>query len=80
MQYILPKSLLEPIYHCFYYFEVMNVSKGVAEFLKKSNALSVDWKVFKRVCIEQYVTSCKNHCKESVQLATYRTITVYCPV
>lgn len=24
MQYILPKSLLEPIYHCFYYFEVMN--------------------------------------------------------
>ena len=26
MHYILPKSLLEPIYHCFYYFEVLDVS------------------------------------------------------
>ena len=26
MQYLLPKSLLEPIYHCFYYFEVLDVS------------------------------------------------------
>ena len=26
MQYILPKSLLEPIYHCFYYFDIINVS------------------------------------------------------
>ena len=27
MHYILPKSLLEPIYHCFYYFEVLDVCK-----------------------------------------------------
>ena len=27
MQYILPKSLLEPTYHCFYYFEVLDVRK-----------------------------------------------------
>jgi son of sevenless-like protein len=26
MQYLLPKSLLEPIYHCFYYFEILDVS------------------------------------------------------
>ena len=26
IQYVLPKSLLEPIYHCFYYFEVLDVS------------------------------------------------------
>ena len=26
MQYLLPKTLLEPIYHCFYYFEVLAVS------------------------------------------------------
>lgn len=26
VQYILPKSLMEPIYHCFYYFEAMDVS------------------------------------------------------
>ena len=26
MQYILPNSLLEPVYHFFYYFEVMDVS------------------------------------------------------
>ena len=29
MQYILPKSLLEPIYHCFYYFEVLDVRLGI---------------------------------------------------
>ena len=33
MQYILPKSLLEPIYHCFYYFEVMNVSRSLLDDL-----------------------------------------------
>jgi hypothetical protein len=26
MQYLLPKSLLEPFYHCFYYFEILDVS------------------------------------------------------
>lgn len=26
MQYILPNSLLEPVYHFFHYFEVMEVS------------------------------------------------------
>ena len=26
MQYLLPKTLLEPIYHCFYYFEILDVS------------------------------------------------------
>lgn len=26
MVYLLPKSLLEPIYHCFYYFEILDVS------------------------------------------------------
>ena len=26
MQYILPSSLLEPIYHCFAYFDFMEVS------------------------------------------------------
>ena len=26
IQYVLPKSLMEPFYHFFYYFEVMNVS------------------------------------------------------
>ncbi|CAI8008843.1 Son of sevenless homolog 1, partial [Geodia barretti] len=32
IQYVLPKSLLEPLYHCFYYFEAVNMlmrkSKG----------------------------------------------------
>ena len=26
IQYVLPKSLLEPLYHFFYYFDIMSVS------------------------------------------------------
>ena len=33
MQYLLPKSLLEPIYHCFYYFEVLDVSCVVIDLM-----------------------------------------------
>ena len=33
IQYVLPKSLLEPIYHCFYYFEAMNVSHYIYMYI-----------------------------------------------
>lgn len=38
MQYILPNSLLEPVYHFFYYFEVMDVSGTRGNY----NRLSTD--------------------------------------
>ena len=31
IQYVLPKSLLEPFYHFFYYFDVMNVSLKITQ-------------------------------------------------
>ena len=38
MQYLLPKSLLEPIYHCFYYFEVLDVSSICNSYMYSSSS------------------------------------------
>ena len=41
IQYVLPKSLLEPLYHCVYYFEAMNVSIDVFLIIMHEGNISV---------------------------------------
>ena len=68
IQYVLPKSLLEPLYHCFYYFDAMNVSCQICTYMYMYMHIHVHTGLHVHMHVRIHCMFCNTYAALSMQL------------